>query len=210
MAGFEQRLKETLAELQPERMTIEDARPASVLIPVVGATDPFLIFTVRTDTVRRHKGQISFPGGAVDASDATPVDAALRETHEEIGLDPASVTVIGELDTFPTFVSGYIVTPYVGWLAERPLLDLNPAEVASVLEVPLAELSETIRSEPGFTHEGRTYPTEAWVWEGHVIWGVTARIIRQFLEVLGDAELAERPAGDGSWVIPPLPSPDAG
>ncbi len=195
-------LTQALGRLQPHQAQIEGARAAAVLIPIVGTPDPELIFTVRTDTVPSHKGQISFPGGSVDATDASPRDAALRETAEEIGLDPAAVELIGELDTFPTFVSGYVVTPFIGWLDAPPRLEPNPAEVAAILQVPLTALGNDIRRDPGFSHGGRTYPTEAWIWNDHVIWGVTARIVRQLLEVLGDAGLVERPSGDGSWFVP--------
>ena len=175
-----------------------------MLIPIIADPQPTAIFTVRTDTVRSHKGQISFPGGSKDEDDPSLLQTALRETEEEIGLDPAKVEVIGELDTFPTFVSGYVVTPFVGYLSERPTLRPNPAEVASILEVPLAQLTDEIRRDPGFSHGERTYPTEAWIWEGHVIWGVTARIVREFLSVLGGAGLVEPPSGDMAfWDFPP-------
>lgn len=205
---FRARLTDALATHRPQRPHIEDARPAAVMIPVYADPEPTAIFTVRTDSVRNHKGQISFPGGGIDPSDASPRDAALRETYEEIGLDPAGVEVIGELDTFPTFVSGYVVTPFVGWLEHLPELEPNPAEVASILQVPLAHMNNAIRSDPGFTHGERTYPTEAWIWEGHVIWGVTARIVREFLTILGEAGLVEPPAGDMSFwnFTPPDPA----
>ena len=204
---FEARLTTALEAHKPQEMTVPGARSAAVLIPIVLEPEPTLLFTVRTDTVRSHKGQISFPGGSVDDDDPSREAASIRETEEEIGLDPADVRLVGELDTFPTFVSGYIVTPFVGLLDREPKLTPNPAEVARVLHVPVSSLSNEIRREQGFTHEERTYPTEAWVWEDHVIWGVTARIVRQFLEILGEAGLVDPPEGDGSWWLPP-PAPD--
>jgi 8-oxo-dGTP pyrophosphatase MutT (NUDIX family) len=202
---FEARLVRALEAHRPQEMTMPGARAAAVLIPIVLVPEPTLLFTVRTDTVRSHKGQISFPGGSVDETDDSRAATSVRETEEEIGLNPADVRLVGELDTFPTFVSGYVVTPFVGILDEEPELTPNPAEVARVLHVPVASLSNEIRQEPGFTHGERTYPTEAWVWEDHVIWGVTARIVRQFLEILGEAGLVEPPEGDGSWWVPPPP-----
>ncbi len=200
---FRSHLKAALAAHEPQRLLIEDARPAAVLIPIVLQPEPTAILTVRTDTVRSHKGQISFPGGSVDEGDETLMNAALRETQEEIGLDPSAVEVIGELDTFPTFVSGYVVTPFVGLMDRMPSLRPNPAEVASILEVPLAHMTNEIHAAPGFTHGERTYPTEAWIWDGHVIWGVTARIVREFLTILGAAGLVEPPEGDMSfWDFP--------
>ncbi|MFN2587662.1 MAG: CoA pyrophosphatase [Actinomycetota bacterium] len=196
---FERSLRDALAGYRPARVSLRGARAAAVLIPVLEKPDPTILFTVRTDTVRSHKGQISFPGGSVDRGDPSPEAAALRETHEEIGLDPSSVHVLGELDTTPTFVSGYVISPFVGLLRGEPRLRPNPAEVAEVLEVPLADLNDEIRAEPGFAHAGRTYPTEAWIWRDYVIWGVTARLIRLFLGVLAGSGLVPAPSETRSW-----------
>ncbi len=164
-----------------------------MLIPIVAKPEPTLLFTVRTETLPSHKGQISFPGGSLDFSDPTTEAAALRETREELGLDPSTVRILGELDTVLTYVSGYIVSPFVGWIDRPPSLSPNPAEVAEVLQIPLAQLTEELRADPGFSHGGRTYPTEAWIWRGSVIWGLTARLLRLFFDVLAEAGLAEAP-----------------
>ena len=211
MAGtFHERLTRAVEAHEPRRTHVEGARAAAVLIPVVGGREPALIFTLRTDTLPSHKGQISFPGGSIDPSDADAAAAALREANEEIALDPGTVEVLGELDTFPTYVSGYLVTPVVGWLDSLPELRPNPAEVARVLVIPLSELSEEIRADPGFEHGGRTFPTEAWVWQDNVIWGVTARVVRGFLELLASAGLVDAPAGDGLWTRLPVPRRETG
>ena len=207
---FRERLRNALTSRSPRRFSQEGARDASVLIPIVGASEPTLIFTVRTDTLPSHKGQIAFPGGSADPEDASPIETALRETHEEIGLEPTRVDVLGRLDSFPTFVSGFVVTPVVGWLDHEPDLVPNPAEVATILHVPVAELSEEIRSEAGFSHQEKTYPTEAWVWQDNVIWGVTARIVRSFLWSLSQAGLAEPPPKTTSWTGFPLDDADVG
>ena len=201
---FKRKLEELLDAHPPQRVSIEDAKDAAVLIPIVAVPEPTLIFTLRTDTLGSHKGQISFPGGRVDSDDASPRHAALREAHEEIGLDPGLVEVIGELDTCPTYVSGYVVQPFVGWLEDQPTLKRNPAEVEEILHVPISALIDEIRHEPGFEHAGRSYPTEAWVWNDHVIWGVTARIVRTFLLRLADAGLATAPGETSSWTGFPL------
>ena len=204
---FAETLRRTLAARPGKHIPLEGARAAAVLIPIVAAPEPTLLFTLRTETLPSHKGQISFPGGSIDAGDPDATAAALREAEEEIGLDPSSVDVLGELDSLHTFVSGFVVTPVVGWLQSEPDLRPNPAEVAEVLHVPVAALVEDIRAEPGFAHRGRTYPTEAWIWNDKVIWGVTARIIRIFLYRLADAGLAD-PPGDTASPWPEVsPSP---
>ncbi len=203
---FERRLRETLEARAPKRVQIDDAIDAAVLIPVLGEPEPTLIFTLRTDTLPSHKGQISFPGGRIDPDDSTPQEAALREAQEEISLDPQLVRLLGQLDATPTFVSGYVITPVVGWLDHKPQLEPNPAEVAAILEVPIADLVDEIRREPGFQHDGRSYPTEAWVWDDNVIWGVTARLVRQFLDLLGSAGLTTPPGPTDSWTAWPLTS----
>ncbi|MDP9224312.1 MAG: CoA pyrophosphatase, partial [Actinomycetota bacterium] len=120
---FESRLSATLQERYPEVSEVPGARDAAVLIPIIGSPEPRLLFTVRTDTVSSHKGQISFPGGSLDPGDASAEDGALRETREELGIDTHQVRLLGRLDSVPTFVSGYVIHPIVGWLDELPPLE---------------------------------------------------------------------------------------
>lgn len=202
---FHERLSAALDSHEPQRVSQAGARDAAVLIPIVAEPEPTLLFTVRTETLSSHKGQISFPGGSIDLTDIDAAHAALRESEEEIGLAPEAVEVLGELDTFPTYVSGFVVTPVVGWLASPPRLKPNPAEVAEVLAVPIVALTDEIRSEPGFSHAGRTFPTEAWIWQERVIWGVTARILRSFLDLLAEAKLTAAPGPTTSWMGWPVP-----
>lgn len=204
---FRSRLQTALKARPGKHIPVDDAREAAVLIPFVAGEDPLLLFTVRTESVSSHKGQISFPGGSIDATDESARAAALREAGEEIGVEPHDVEILGELDSLHTFVSGFVVTPVVGWLKRKPALRPNPAEVKEVLSIPVSELGETMRKEPGFSYGGRTFPTEAWIWNGHVIWGVTARIVRILKYRLAEAGLSD-PPGDTVSPWPEIsPSP---
>jgi 8-oxo-dGTP pyrophosphatase MutT (NUDIX family) len=201
ISDFELRLGQALSARAPQRSESSEARAAAVLIPVLEGSEPALLLTLRTETVSTHKGQISFPGGSLEPGES-PEEASLREAHEEIGLDPSQVRVLGRLDQTPTFVSGYVITPVVGWVPSEPVLEPNPSEVAALILAPIAGLTEDIRVEPGFVHEGFSYPTEAWVYEGHIIWGVTARLLRIFLGLLAGAGLAAAPGTTSSpWPV---------
>ena len=198
---FRARLSDVLARHRPQRVRVSDARDAAVLVPIIAEPEPTLLFTLRAEHLPSHKGQISFPGGSIDDDDPSAQVASLREAEEEVGLAPDRVEILGELDHVPTFVSGYVIAPFVGWVRERPELRPNPDEVAAVLHVPITDLTEEIRAEPGFEHRGRTFPTEAWVWRDQVIWGATARVLRLFLERLSEAGLIEAPGPTLSWEL---------
>lgn len=155
----------------------DELTPAAVLVPVTDRAEPGVILTERTAHLRRHAGQIAFPGGRVDPDDDDAVAAALREAEEEIGLPPASVDVVGVADRYRT-VTAYEVTPVIGVVP--PGLQLRPAEaeVASVFEVPLAFLLDRANhreAEMDWRGHQRTY----WEieWDGRRIWGATAAMI---------------------------------
>lgn len=196
---FADRLSHVLAAHPPRSVRLTDARDAAVLVPIVARPEPTLLFTLRTETVRSHKGQVSFPGGSLDPSDDSPQAAALRESHEEIGLDPSVVRVLGELDPMPTFVTGFVVHPVIGWIDDEPTVRPNPAEVAEILRVPLSAFTEDVRVGPGAPLYDRTYPTEAWDWNGYVIWGFTARLLRVFFGRLAEAGLADPLPHQPDW-----------
>jgi 8-oxo-dGTP pyrophosphatase MutT (NUDIX family) len=158
---------------------------AAVLVPLVTRTDEtHVLLTRRTDTVETHKGHIAFPGGMVDDLDRDRVDTALRETREEIGIAPESINVVATLDDFIT-PTGFIITPVVGLLNETPPVTPNPAEVAEVFFVPLSFLTapENGIREIRMTPSG---PRSLWRfdYEGRIIWGATAAILRSLLSRL--------------------------
>jgi 8-oxo-dGTP pyrophosphatase MutT (NUDIX family) len=196
---FAKRLNHVLTEHPPRTVQVHGTRDAAVLVPIVAHPEPTLLFTLRTDTVRSHKSQVSFPGGSVDPADPSPEAAALREAQEEIGLDPSAVRVLGQLDPMPTFITGFVVYPVVGWLENEPELLPNPAEVAEIIHVPVSSFTDDLRVAPGGLLHDRTYPTEAWNFNGHVIWGFTARLLRVFFSRLAKAGLAEPLADQPDW-----------
>jgi 8-oxo-dGTP pyrophosphatase MutT (NUDIX family) len=157
-------------------------RPAAVLLGLREGSEPRLILTVRTAHLQAHAGQVAFPGGRRDPGDADAVATALRESQEEIGLDPAAVTPLGFLDCFET-ISGFCVTPVVARIAERAPLLRAPDEVAEVFEVPLAFLLE-----PGnvrhyvMEYRGRERPMVEFVHGRHRIWGATAAMLLNLLQ----------------------------
>ena len=159
--------------------------PAAVLVPLVeheaGVT---VVFTRRADTLRAHTGQIAFPGGRSDPGE-TPWVTALREAHEEIGLDPSFVTVAGLSSTYQTR-TGYDITPVVGFVRPGFHLVANPDEVADVFEVPFAFLMEPGNHERRFRDQadGMRRYFYAMSYEDRVIWGATAGMVRVLYERL--------------------------
>ncbi len=159
---------------------------AGVLVPVVlNAEQPNLLFTLRTEHVDTHKGQVSFPGGAVHLQDTSMIETALRETHEELGIPPHAVETLGLLDDLPT-PSGFIITPVVGLLRSIPPLRPNPAEVADTFTVPLLFFADPSNSRSEL-RDFKAQRHEVWFFETqpHTIWGITALIVRSFLKKLG-------------------------
>jgi 8-oxo-dGTP pyrophosphatase MutT (NUDIX family) len=148
-----------------------------VLVPVVDRPEPTVILTVRTETMRRHAGQIAFPGGRLDPEDDGPVDGALREAEEEIGLSRQAVEVIGIADLYRT-ITGFEVTPVVGVLPPDLPLVPHPGEVAAIFEAPLHYIMrpehQIVRTVLWRGSERSYYEIE---WEGRRIWGATAAMI---------------------------------
>jgi len=182
-----ERIRQALTEYAPRRMEHPTAIPAAVLILVYEREgEVHVLFTQRTDQVEHHKGQISFPGGARNHDDNCLKTTALRETYEEIGVRPEDVQIVGRLDDIVT-VSNFRVTPYVGILdakQEYPFV-LNQREVAQVVQVPLASLMDERNMELEVREQyGRPVLTPAFCHNNHHIWGATAHMLHQFIELL--------------------------
>jgi 8-oxo-dGTP pyrophosphatase MutT (NUDIX family) len=158
---------------------------AAVLVPLVLRPEPTILLTLRSARLTSHAGQVSFPGGRMEAGE-TPEQAALREAQEEVGLDPAVPVLLGRLPTLLTG-TGYCVTPVVALL--RPPFDLrhDPGEVAEAFEYPLTRLLDPAAPERR-SQEFRGRMREFWVWphERHYIWGATASMLVTLAAVLRD------------------------
>ena len=158
---------------------------AAVLVPLVWHAEEWhLLFTRRTDRVESHKGQVSFPGGACDEGETTPEQTALREAEEEIGIQPSDIKVLGRLANLIT-ISYYRVTPVVGVVRWPAVFRVGEHEVARVFTIPLAWLAnESNRWQfeiPGSNRSVIAYHP----YDGELLWGATARMTVDFLNVLG-------------------------
>jgi 8-oxo-dGTP pyrophosphatase MutT (NUDIX family) len=151
--------------------------PAAVLVAVVDRPDPTVILTLRPETMRKHPGQVSFPGGRIDPGDDGPIAAALREAEEEIGLPRSAVTVIGIADRYRT-VTGFEVTPVLGIVPAGLTLTPHPDEVAAVFEAPLHYLLDPVHQNVrSAVWRGRERTYYEILWEDRKIWGATAAMI---------------------------------
>jgi 8-oxo-dGTP pyrophosphatase MutT (NUDIX family) len=153
-------------------------RPSAVLVPVIRrGTELSVLLTVRSANLREHSGQIAFPGGAKDAADVTAVDNALREAHEEVGLDPHAVEIVGYLDDCVT-LSRFLVTPVVGLIDGAPALQVDAREVAEVFEVPFAFIADRRNFERKLlSRDGFDVPFYELNWQQYRIWGATAGML---------------------------------
>jgi 8-oxo-dGTP pyrophosphatase MutT (NUDIX family) len=165
-----------------ERAGVTATKPAAVLVPVVARLEPTVLLTLRTPELRSHSGQIAFPGGRIDPTDASPQAAALREAQEEIGLDEEFIEPIGYLDLYLTF-SGFRILPLVARVDPDYRLKINPDEVADAFEVPLEFLmtpgnhQRLKRDWQGIERHYYAMP-----FNDRYIWGVTAGILRNLYE----------------------------
>ncbi|HYD87880.1 MAG TPA: CoA pyrophosphatase [Vitreimonas sp.] len=172
-------------DLNPDWDNHPEQRPAAVLAPIIKRPEGWtMLFTERSVETPAHPGQISFPGGRVQASDASAVETALRETMEEIGLERRFIEPLGAWDRYDT-ITGYRVTPIVGLVEPGFTLTLDPREVARVFEAPLDFLFDPANHEKRQAQwQGRTRYYYAMPYGDHFIWGATAGMIRALWERL--------------------------
>ena len=174
-------------DLNPDMHPSGSLVPAAVLVPLVprqaGMT---VLLTQRTDHLHDHAGQISFPGGRIEISDTSPADAAIRETVEEVGVEPHRIELIGELDPYVTR-TGYAVTPVVGFVLPPFTVRPDPFEVADVFEVPLGFILDPANLQRhSRVYEGKERHFYALPYEERYIWGATAGMLVNLAQVLND------------------------
>jgi len=178
-----ERIRGVLSSRRPFDLTIDNFRPSAVLVPLQFIDGrPHLVFTQRSGEVENHKHQVSFPGGAIEP-DEGPLQCALRETEEEIGVDPRHVSVLGRLDEIFT-ITNYTITPFVGVLPHPYEFQANPFEIAEVFDVSIEHLlrPEICRVEMTEAPWG-AFPIYYYETDRYTIWGATARILTQFLRL---------------------------
>ena len=184
---FVEQIRKVLAQREKQVVTFHNhpLSPAAVLLPLFNKNGEYhMLLTKRTETLMYHKGQICFPGGARHESDEDLVHTALRETHEEIGVEPRDVDVLGELDSMGTITSNFLITPYVGIIPYPYEFKVSYDEIESIIEVPLVELlDEKNCREEAYDLEGEILIGNVYDYQGNVIWGATARMLKQFLEI---------------------------
>lgn len=176
-----------LAPADALTLTTHGDKRSAVLIPISGwPGDPEIVFTERLADMRRHAGEISFPGGRPDPDDPSLIETALREASEEVALDPALVTIAGALPPTGTFVTGYAIYPFVGLIPSGADLRANPTEVEALLSFRVSELRAAYEMRR-LVRRGIPFrtPTYAMGETGeHLIWGATARILMELLSRL--------------------------
>ncbi len=165
----------------------ENRTVAAVLVPLFVKNGQFhLLFIQRTDKVRDHKGQISFPGGSYEPGDSDLQATALREAEEEIGLNPMDIEIIGQLDDMTTAGTRFVISPYVGLIPYPYQFHVDHFETEEILQIPLSEFLDDSKCEEGHAViDGETIPSYFYHCTGEkVVWGATARIVKQLAEII--------------------------
>ena len=179
------KIEAVLAE-RPRRVVEQEGLiPAAVLLLLTNRGGPHVVFAKRTEDVTHHKGQFSFPGGIVETRDGSRLETALREAQEEIGLSPSAVDILGTLDDTETRATQFVITPFVGMISRPVSYTPDGKEIERVLEVPLEALLDpaNVRVEM-WERDGEVHPVYFYEYNGETIWGATARILKQFLDLV--------------------------
>jgi len=171
-----QQIEKILRHHKKKKITDENLRASAVLIPLFCKQGQYhILLTERSEEVDFHKGQVCFPGGTREPSDSSLLQTALREAEEEIGLRAEDVEILGEFDDSLTLTSNYVISPFVAFIAHPYPLQADGREIKEIFSVPLSFLMD----EANFKQDSYAYE-----YEGHIIWGATAGILKQFVDLL--------------------------
>lgn len=175
----------------------KDGRAAAVLAPLIVRGDSIdVLYTRRSDRIASHRGQVAFPGGGFDRRDPDLMATALRETHEEVGLAPTAIRILGSFPGRRTFSTNIEVTPFVGVIHGMPELRADPREVAEIFTVPLRALSDPRhRGRHQWNHDGEVDGYPAILYGGQIIWGLTYNLTLTLLELIGGDERGRARSG---------------
>ncbi|MGB6873603.1 MAG: CoA pyrophosphatase [Dehalococcoidia bacterium] len=173
---MKQQIEKILRHHRKKKITGENLRASAVLIPLFYNQGQYhVLFTRRSEEVDFHKGEVCFPGGTREPSDSSLLQTALRETEEEISLKAEDVEILGEFDDSVTLTSNYVISPFVAFIPHPYPFKADGREIREIFSVPLSFLMD----EANFKQDSYAYE-----YEGHIIWGATARILRQFIDLL--------------------------
>lgn len=202
---FLEDLTKKLQHSQPLFIGEETALRSAILLPLVQVEGEWhMLFEVRSLTMRKQPGDISFPGGRIDTTDASPLEAAIRETHEELGIDPTSIKILGQLSPYIAS-SSFVVYPFVATIDHHQIKSFNKQEVEEVFTIPISWLLDyepymhTVSVQPmppmdfpyekifnGDKYQWRPRDIEEWFYDykNYTIWGLTARVLKHFVETI--------------------------
>jgi len=187
---MKKKLKQILAHRDKQRIIDPKRIPSAVLVPIYKKDGQYhVLFIKRTEWVEKHKGEISFPGGTYEAQDKTLLTTALRESDEEISLNPDDVEILGELDDESSVTTNYVITPFLAFVPYPYEFRADGQETAETIEAPIQTLLDI-----GFSrqelHDSEMVTVYQYNYQGRIIWGATARILAKFLEIFTRATQA--------------------
>lgn len=182
---MKEKLKDILSSRQKISFEDKGLVKAAVLVPIFFKGGKYhLLFTKRSDRVPSHKGQVSFPGGAHSEADSSLLKTALRESWEEVGLKAEDAEILGELDDISTTTSHFNISPFVAFIPYPYKFTLSHDEIDEIFDVPISALSHRDDWKlESYVFDNQVYINYTYKYEGRVIWGATARIVQQFLEI---------------------------
>jgi 8-oxo-dGTP pyrophosphatase MutT (NUDIX family) len=185
-ADWRQKIREILSSRHRQIVCKEGYRKSAVLIPIYeNKGEQYFVLTKRAQGVMYHKGQISFPGGAYDKEDGELKVTALREAYEEIGISPDDVEILGNLDDQATYTSRFVITPFVGAIPYPVEFKVNHREVEELIQAPVSALLIPSAWVPQTTDDdGKSYPWGHYLYGNHKITGITARMLKQLIDLV--------------------------